>query len=73
MKKVRSFCDRCNQEIVSVGQDDAQDFIDNLYYPKDICLKCDGTIQVRQIIARDSAISGKSEKQVAEEWLSMYE
>lgn len=66
------FCDRCKQPIYTWNEL-LQEKIDQEYTGKDICPNCDVDIKMAEAIARQASISGKSQLEVAKEWLKQYE
>jgi DNA-directed RNA polymerase subunit RPC12/RpoP len=65
-------CDRCKKKILT-HDEFLQDEIDAKYMGHDICPECDIQITMMEAVARESAISGKSQKQILHEWLAMYQ
>ena len=66
-------CDRCKKQISSGLDDSLQDQIDREYFGKDICPSCDLDIKLAQAIATTATIEGKSQREIAAQWLSLYE
>ena len=70
MAQIR-ICDRCRKPI-TVWDELLQDYLDKTYSPHDICPDCDLSIVLRQSIARESSITGKSEKGIVKKMLEKY-
>lgn len=71
MKHQRTFCDRCQKEILHtddlVADQLAQDYPD-----RDICADCDQEIQLAGEIATNAALTKRSPKEVIANWLNEY-
>lgn len=71
MKQIKTFCDRCGNQIVC-GRDDVTDFLESEYPGKDICEHCDLLIylatQLTAVDIRDNQKFGTALQEMLDQY-----